>query len=70
MALNSHRLDADRDTLNFELSEVVGEAIKEYKLVENGGNLNLLPLAIRQELKFIRQKPILALAAVLIAVFP
>jgi len=63
-------LDADRDTLNFELSEVVGEAIKEYKLVENGGNLNLLPLAIRQELKFIRQKPILALAAVLIAVFP
>lgn len=63
-------LDADRDTLNFELSEVVGEAIKEFKLVENYGNLNLLPLAIRQELKFIRQKPILALAAVLIAVFP
>ena len=63
-------LDSDRDTLNFELSEVVGEAIKEFKLVENGGNLNLLPLAIRQELKFIRQKPILALAAVLMAVFP
>ena len=63
-------LDADRDTLNFELSEVVGEAIKEYKLVENGGNLNLLPLAIRQELKFIRQKPILAPMAILIAVFP
>lgn len=63
-------LDADRDTLNFELSEVVGEAIKEFELVENSGNLNLLPVAIRQELKFIRQKPILAVAAVLIAIFP
>ena len=63
-------LDLDRDTLSFELSEVVGEAIKEFKLVENYGNLNLLPLNIRQELRFVRQKPILVVAALAISVFP
>ena len=49
---------------------MVGEAIKEFKLVENSRKLNLIPINVQQELKFIRQKPILALAAVLLALFP
>ena len=63
-------LALEANNLNFQLSEVVGEAVKEFKLVENSGSLNLIPFNVRQELKFIRQKPILALAAVLLAVFP
>lgn len=60
----------DADNLNIELSEVVGEAINEFNLIENRGKLNLVPLNVKQELKFIRQKPILAIAAVLVALFP
>ena len=60
----------DADNLNIELSEVVGEAINKFNLIENRGKLNLVPLNVKQELKFIRQKPILAIAAVLVALFP
>ena len=60
----------DADNLNIELSEVVGEAINEFNLIESRGKLNLVPLNVKQELKFIRQKPILAIAAVLVALFP
>ena len=63
-------LAVEADNLNIELSEVVGEAIKEFNIIENYGSLNLLPLNVKQELKFIRQKPILAVAAVLLALFP
>lgn len=63
-------LALETNNLNFQLSEVVGEAIKEFKLVENSRKLNLIPINVQQELKFIRQKPILALAAVLLALFP
>lgn len=63
-------LAVDAENLNIEMSEVVGEAIKEFNLIENYGNLNLVPLNVKQELKFIRQKPILAVAALLLALFP
>lgn len=63
-------LAVDSENLNIQLSEVVGEAIKEFNLIENCGSLNLVPLNVKQELKFIGQKPILAVAAVLIALFP
>ena len=63
-------LTVDSENLNIQLSEVVGEAIKEFNLIENCGSLNLVPLNVKQELKFIGQKPILAVAAVLIALFP
>lgn len=63
-------LALETNNLNFQLSEVVGEAVKEFKLVENSRKLNLIPNNVQQELKFIRQKPILALAAVLLALFP
>lgn len=63
-------LAVEADNLNIELSEVVGEAIKEFNIIENYGSLNLLPLNVKQELKFIRQKPILAVAAFLLALFP
>lgn len=63
-------LAVDAENLNIEMSEVVGEAIKEFNLIENYGNLNLVPLNVKQELKFIRQKPILAVAAILLAIFP
>ena len=63
-------LAVDAEDLNIQLSEVVGEAVKEFNLMENCGSLNLLPQNVKQELKFIRQKPILAVAAVLLALFP
>ena len=63
-------LAVDSENLNIQLSEVVGEAIKEFNLIENSGSLNLVPLNVKQELKFIGQKPILAVAAVLLAFFP
>ena len=63
-------LALETNNLNFQLSEVLGEAVKEFKLVENSRKLNLIPINVQQELKFIRQKPILALAAVLLALFP
>ena len=63
-------LAVDSENLNIQLSEVVGEAIKEFNLIENFGSLNLVPLNVKQELKFIGQKPILAVAAVLISLFP
>lgn len=63
-------LDLDRDTLNFELSEVVGEALKEFRLVKNYGNLNLLPLGIQQEIIFNRKKPLLVLLSLLIGASP
>lgn len=66
----SANLALNSDDLNFQLSEVVGEAVKEFKLIENCGSLNLLPQNVRLELKFIRQKPVLAIAAVLLALFP
>ena len=53
-----------------QVSEVVGEAIKEFNKIENNNRLNLLPSHVKQELKFIRQKPILAISAVLLALFP
>ena len=63
-------LAVDAENLNIQLSEVVGEAIKEFNLLDNSGSLNLVPLHVKQELKFIGQKPILAVAAVLLALFP
>ena len=63
-------LAVDSENLNIQLSEVVGEAVKEFNLIKNCGSLNLVPLNVKQELKFIGQKPILAVAAVLIALFP
>ena len=63
-------LVVDSENLNIQLSEVVGEAVKEFNLIKNCGSLNLVPLNVKQELKFIGQKPILAVAAVLIALFP
>ena len=63
-------LAVDVESLNIEMSEVVGEAINEFNLIENYGNLDLVPLNVKQELKFIRQKPILAVAAILLAIFP
>ena len=63
-------LEVDSENLNIQLSEVVGEAIKEFNLIENCGSLNLVPLNVKQELNFIRQKPILLIAAVLFAIFP
>ena len=52
------------------MSEVVGEAIKEFNLIENYGNLDLIPQNVKQELRFIRQKPILSFAAILLALSP
>ena len=63
-------LAQDSQNLNIQLSEVVGEAIKEFSLIENCGRLNLVPINVKQELKFIGQKPILAIAALLLALFP
>ena len=63
-------LAQDSESLNLSLSEVVGEAVKEFNFIENSGSLNLVPLNVKQELKFISQKPILAVAAVLLAIFP
>ena len=70
MELTPPKIATESGNLNFQISESVGEAIKEFNLIENKGSLNLLPLNVRQELKFIRQKPLLALAAILFAVFP
>ena len=63
-------LDVDSENLNIQLCEAVGEAIKEFNLIKNYGSLNLVPLNVKQELKFIRQKPILAIAAILLDLFP
>ena len=63
-------LASDAENLNIQLSEVVGEAIKEFNLLGNSGSLNLVPSHVKQELRFIGQKPILAVAAVLLALFP
>ena len=63
-------LAVDAENLNIQFSEVVGEAIKEFNLLDNSGSLNLVPLHVKQELKFIGQKPILAVAVVLLALFP
>ena len=63
-------LNLDSENLNIQLSEVVGEAIKEFSLIENCGSLNLVPLNVKQELKFIGQKSILAIAAFLLALSP
>ena len=63
-------LVSNSKNLNFQLSEVVGEAVKEFDLIKNCGSLNLVPLNVKLELKFIRQKPVLAVAAILLAVFP
>ena len=46
-------LALDAENLNIQLSEVVGEALKEFNLIENYGTLNLVPLNVKQELKFI-----------------
>ena len=45
-------MSANDDNLNIQLSEVIGEAIKEFNLIKNYGSLNLL-LNVKQELKFI-----------------
>ena len=63
-------LALDSKNLNMQLSEVVGEAVREYNLIENSTSLNLVPLNVKQELKFIRQKPILAVSALIFALFP
>ena len=63
-------MSANDDNLNIQLSEVIGEAIKEFNLIKNYGSLNLLPLNVKQELKFIGQKPMLAVAAIFLAIFP
>ena len=63
-------MSANDDNLNIQLSEVIGEAIKEFNFNKNYGSLNLLPLNVKQELKFIGQKPMLAVAAIFLAIFP
>ena len=66
----SPQVSADSEDLNFQLSEVIGEAIHSFNLVRKSTGFNLLPLRIQQELKFIRQKPLLLAASVLLGVFP
>lgn len=66
----SHQVSADSEDLNFQLSEVIGEAIHSFNLVRKSTGFNLLPLRIQQELKFIRQKPLLLAASVLLGIFP
>ena len=63
-------VSADSEDLNFQLSEVIGEAIHSFNLVRKSTGFNLLPLRIQQELKFIRQKPLLLAASVLLGIFP
>ena len=66
----SPQVSADSGDLNFQLSEVIGEAIHSFNLVRKSTGFNLLPLRIQQELKFIRQKPLLLVASVLLGIFP
>lgn len=66
----SPQVSADSEDLNFQLSEVIGEAIHSFNLVRKSTGFNLLPLRIQQELKFIRQKPLLLAASVLLGIFP
>ena len=66
----SPQVSADSEDLNFQLSEVIGEAIHSFNLVRKSTGFNLLPLRIQQELKFIRQKPLLLVASVLLGIFP
>jgi type IV pilus assembly protein PilM len=49
---------------------VIGEAIRGFNLVTKSTGFNLLPLRIQQELKFIRQKPLLIAASLLFAIVP
>ena len=60
-------LDPSNREINIELTEAIGQALIRFNQIENIGSLNLLPLKAKQELKFIGQKPLLALAAILIA---
>ena len=66
----SPQVSADSSDLNFQLSEVIGEAIRGFNLVTKSTGFNLLPLRIQQELKFIRQKPLLIAASLLFAIVP
>lgn len=66
----SSQVGADSADLNFQLSEVVGEAIHTFNLVKKSTGFNLLPLRIQQDLKFIRQKPLLLAASLLLGILP
>jgi len=66
----SPQVSAESSDLNFQLSEVIGEAIRGFNLVTKSTGFNLLPLRIQQELKFIRQKPLLIAASLLFAIVP
>ncbi len=63
----SPQVSAESSDLNFQLSEVIGEAIRGFNLVTKSTGFNLLPLRIQQELKFIRQKPLLIAASLLLS---
>lgn len=63
-------VNTDAENMNFQISDVVGVALKEFDLSKDVYALNLVPLNVKQELKFIKQKPILIFAAFLLGFCP
>lgn len=61
-------IETDPQILRLQISEIIGEAVREH--VPNGAGVNLLPEEIQKSIRFASKKPYLAIAAACLAVAP
>jgi type IV pilus assembly protein PilM len=61
-------IDMQVELLRLQVGEIIGEAVRP--ILADAAGVNLLPDAIRSEMAFNRKKPLLAVAALLLAIAP